>query len=232
MKFLLLLLLVNICQAKDYPWFDTTDGRKLPLTPYERQYFSRHFTKNVLKQIVLEMNKQVWGRGFTWLGEQKDWFHGHVLYPVKNYNLGDPPVDRVEPNTKAISILWHTQEGANDGEIPYLDKLGRNWVQSISNPVNIVNGCRLRKRIDDTGSCGNGAFTLFPRDLVVDGHHVDEDEKNDLQEINFGRVDCRLVSESPGNNLIKVSLNGEDYCLLFASYHCASFVFKENCQYE
>lgn len=207
------------CPAKDpLKYVDTIDRRKIVISDFSQQTTGKTFSKIQFKKILAEASKQLYAKAYKYLGEEKDFFHGHVLYPVDSYPSDDIMRKRVKPGTAPISILWHTQESAGDGLMEYVDKHARNWLQSIPQPADVQNACLFQKDRSTEYPCGNDAFTLFPNEISIRGQDVDEGQ--DAQEINFARVNCSQVNETPHNNVFILDQSNEKLCLVVVGYYC------------
>lgn len=82
--------------------------------------------------MLNRFSKEVYGKGFRYIGVDEDFFHGHVLFEKRQESGKDVLYMR--------AILYHTQEEAHkahwdktvDSKYDYLDVTTRNWIQWFS----------------------------------------------------------------------------------------------------
>lgn len=74
-------------------------------------------------------------KGFRYLGDKEDFFHGHILYILDTNSVPRP-----------VAILYHTQEEAYNWDkfhpkstYAYLDRQKRNWIQWLDRPEVVEN---------------------------------------------------------------------------------------------
>ena len=88
-------------------------------------------SKEEFRSLIQAAVDTMYLKGFRYLGDSRDFDHGHLLYSAK------PPLtpDAMPP---AVVILYHTQEDAfyynqkdPGGRFDYLDRWARNWIQWI-----------------------------------------------------------------------------------------------------
>lgn len=114
-----------IGQAQSIP--HTVNGRKV-LTSFADQKFPTGFTKERLTSLLQKAVDTMYLKGFRYLGDEEDFYHGHILY-IKN----------IDGQMEAVAILYHTQENAYNthadrpgSKYDYLNRKTRNWIQWLA----------------------------------------------------------------------------------------------------
>lgn len=137
--FVAVTLLVTCAESATHPSLLNEDV----LRKRYKQRFLAEFSHKRLQGLIQKMADVTYGKGFRYLGDDKDFYHGHVLYVRKSRKK------RAEP----VAILYHTQERAyyahkyNPGSrYDYLDAGMRNWIQWLD--FGRVEDANLYKRTD------------------------------------------------------------------------------------
>lgn len=99
------------------------------ITKFADQKFPEHFDKERLKGLLQDVVKKIYFKGFRYLGDKKDFNHGHIVF-----------IGQQDGFPKPVAILYHTQEDALDfhqaqpgSKYDYLDRRARNWIQWLNN---------------------------------------------------------------------------------------------------
>lgn len=134
-------------QPRDHP----VPGSEI--TNFNEEKFPAGFNdKQKLTELLQKAVDVIYpAKGFRYLGERRDFFHGHILY-VLNDN-GVP---------QSVAILYHTQEEAYDwyqfhpkSTYAYLDRQKRNWIQWLDRPEVIENANKYERTSYPAGLTGN-----------------------------------------------------------------------------
>lgn len=88
-------------------------------------------SKEEFRSLIQEATDAMYLKGFRYLGDPRDFDHGHLLY---SDDLPSNP-DAMPP---VVALLYHTQENAFDyhlndpgSRFDYVDPWARNWVQWV-----------------------------------------------------------------------------------------------------
>ena len=170
------LLLAASCFASDIPKSELsnmyTGTWRLP----------SQFTDARLVKLLNLFNAKVYGKGFRYIGEAGDFFHGHILVE----GIGKGPDKILRPR----AILYHTQEEAYKAhweptpaltKYDYLDVTTRNWIQWLSDDpaqdgVDIRNAREYvdAKKKDPSVFFGDHPAPVFKAHYTIHGSKLDD----------------------------------------------------------
>ncbi len=179
---------------------------------YRRLPYAELVSLSEAQRILQRFVDQKFGKGFKYLGENRDFFHGHFLF-----RKGDL-------ESRPLAILWHTQErvGESDyGPMEYVDRFGRNWIQFLDGDERIVNAYEFvdPEKWNSYAIGFKRHYTLVEGVLNIDG----EVEAPAEFDIHFRRIHCESVPPMTDEELNRIEIilpNQETACLLFVSQYC------------
>lgn len=166
--------------------------------------------KKEFRSLIQAAVDTMYFKGFKYLGDPRDFDHGHLLYSTE---LPSTP----ETMPPAVVILYHTQEDAfyynkkdPGGRFDYLDRLARNWIQWIGSKK-VENA---KNYLIETGSYNyEGHFTIH-EDMLNHKLIGIELSPNYSKQFLFSDVsDKNIPHECRGDksNLIVIRLPSGDY---------------------
>ena len=125
-----------------------------------------------IQSLLNRFSAATFGSGFKVIGDQRDFFHGHVLFTADSLTR--------EGRMKPFAILYHTQEDAHDAhwgdgikvdrKFDYIDVRTRNWIQWLSESPE-TDGLRIENARAYVNEAVRDPSVFFGENVAVEGEH-------------------------------------------------------------